>query len=69
MAVAAVEVERQYVRKSALCQFLDCGPSFVYALVRQGKLTPIRLSPRLTVYDLQEARQLIDGARAKQVAA
>lgn len=58
----------RYVRKSGLCEYMDCGPTFVYQLTLQGKLTPIRLSPRLTVYDLDEADALIELVRKEAAA-
>lgn len=62
---SSVEIPvRQYVRKAALCERFDCGPTFIHKLVRQGKLTAIRLSPRMTVYDPAEMEKLVDDARA-----
>jgi|GEM_PF-5261833 len=68
--VSTVEIPaRQYVRKAALCERFACGPTFIHKLVRQGKLTPIRLSPRMTVYDPAEMEKLVAAARAGEVGA
>jgi hypothetical protein len=47
-------------RKSVVCRILDCGPTYVFNLCKQGELTPIRLSRRMTVYDLAEVHALAD---------
>lgn len=61
---STVEVPlQQYIRRATLCERLNCGPTFIRGLVKQGKLTPIRLSPRMTVYDPREVERLIERAR------
>lgn len=66
MALPVEIPAHHYARKAGVCEFLDCGPTFVHKLVHAGKLTPIRLSRRLTVYDLAEAEKLIEAARSKE---
>ncbi len=50
----------RFARKSTVCRILGCGPTYIYNLARQGDLTPIRLSRRMTVYDLAEVHALAD---------
>jgi len=47
-------------RKSKVCDILGCGSTYVHNLVQRGELTPIRLSSRMTVYDLAEVHALAD---------
>lgn len=55
---------RRFMRKRGLCEYLDCGPTFVNNLVARGDLTPIRLSQKCTVYDLDQVDTLIAKRRS-----
>jgi predicted DNA-binding transcriptional regulator AlpA len=59
MTVNTTDAPR-FARKSAVCRILGCGSTYIYYLVQQGELTPIRLSRRMTVYDLAEVNALAD---------
>ena len=63
--------EARFGRKADACRILACGPTYLSELRRKGKLTPIRLGRRMTVYDLREvhalADQIIAEARATKV--
>ena len=50
----------RFARKSTVCRILGCGSTYVFNLCQQGELTPIRLSRRMTVYDLAEVQALAD---------
>lgn len=50
----------RFGRKSTVCRILGCGPTYVFTLCQRGELTPIRLSRRMTVYDLAEVNALAD---------
>lgn len=50
----------RYLRRDELCRYMDCGPSFIHKLVHQGKLTPRRVSPRCTLYSLDEVHKWIE---------
>lgn len=63
------ELPRLGDRRDA-CAILKCGPTHLWQLVKDGKLTPIRLGRRMTRYDLAEvhalAAALIADARARR---
>lgn len=55
-----------------VCQILGCGPTHLWKLAKEGLITPVRISSRMTRYDLAEVNALADGliadAKAKAAA-
>ena len=44
----------------AACEILGCGPTHLWKLSNDGQLTPIRISARMTRYDILELNDLAD---------
>lgn len=49
----------QYVRAKGAANYMGIGISTVWLYAKQGKLTPKRLSPRVTVFSIEEIDNLI----------
>ena len=49
------------MRAKQLAEEFSIGLSTVWFYAKQGKLTPIHVSPRVTVFDTQEAIDLFSG--------
>lgn len=52
------------VRSSVVCRLLDCSPTTVWRLSKQGALETVRIGPRHTVYTVGSVRRLL-GASEK----
>lgn len=48
-----------YLRAWQVAQLLSCGESTVWMYSRQGLITPIRLSPKVTVWSEEEIRGFV----------
>ncbi len=57
-------LEKRWLRPKEAKEYLGIGLSTVWLYVKQGKLTPKKLSMRVTVFDRLELDALIDGAVA-----
>ena len=53
------------VRAKEVANYLSIGLSTVWHYARIGKLTPIKLSSRVTVFSMDEVNALLDNAMAK----
>jgi predicted DNA-binding transcriptional regulator AlpA len=51
---------KKYYRANELAQLLGIGLSTVWLYAKQGKITPKKLSPRVTVFDIDEINTLFD---------
>lgn len=49
-----------------MAKYLSCGLSTVWLYAKQGKLTPKKLSDRVTLFSVDEANKLINGDEAVQ---
>lgn len=52
--------EKKYYRAKEVSTFLSIGLSTVWLYAKEGKLTPIKLSPRVTVFDIEEINKLFN---------
>jgi len=52
---------KKYLRAKEVAKYLSIGLSTVWLYSRQGRLTPKRLSPKVTVFDIDEVNSLFDG--------
>jgi predicted DNA-binding transcriptional regulator AlpA len=48
-----------FLRAWQVAQLLSCGESTVWLYSRQGLITPIRLSPKVTVWSEEEIRGFV----------
>lgn len=48
-----------FLRVRQVAQLLSCGESTVWMYSRQGLITPIRLSPKVTVWSEEEIRGFV----------
>ncbi len=48
------------MRAKQVAQYLSIGLSTVWLYAKEGKLTPVKLSPRVTVFDIEEINKLFD---------
>lgn len=55
-------MSKQYYRASEACLFLGVGLSTIWLYAKQGKLTPKKLSPRVTIFDIDDLNNLINNA-------
>ena len=50
----------KYLRAKAMALYLNIGLSTVWLYAKQGKLTPKKLSERVTLFSVEEANKLIN---------
>jgi len=50
---------KRYYRAKEVAEYLAIGLSTVWALAKDGKLTKIKLSSKVTVFDIKEIDMLI----------
>lgn len=51
---------KKYYRAKEVSELLGIGLSTVWLYAKQNKITPIKLSERVTVFDIKEINRLID---------
>ena len=51
----------KYLRAKAMAKYLGVGLSTIWYWSKQGKLTPKRISERVTLFSVDEADKLING--------
>ena len=54
------DVRQKYLRAKAMASYLNIGLSTVWLYAKQGKLTPKKLSERVTLFSVEEADKLIN---------
>jgi predicted DNA-binding transcriptional regulator AlpA len=54
-------VTKQKYRAKEVAEYLSIGLSTVWLYAKQGRLTPIRISERVTVFDIEEIEALASG--------
>ena len=47
-------MKKKYLRAKDVAEYLSIGRSSVWLLSKQNRLTPIKLSERVTVFDIDE---------------
>ena len=52
-------MKKKYLRAKDVAEYLSIGRSSVWLLSKQNRLTPIKLSERVTVFDIDEINKLI----------
>jgi len=55
------KIIKQKYRAKEVAEYLGIALSTVWLFAKQGKLTPIRVSPRVTVFDIEEIEALANG--------
>jgi len=55
------KIIKQKYRAKEVAEYVGIGLSTVWLYAKQGKLTPIRVSPRVTVFDIEEIEALANG--------
>lgn len=53
-------METKYLRAKEMAKYLNIGLSTVWLFSKQGKLTPKKLSARVTLFSIDEADKLIN---------
>ena len=51
---------KKYYRAKEVANYLSIGLSTVWLYAKEGKLTPKKLSARVTVFDIEEINKLFD---------
>ena len=51
---------KRYYRAKEVSEYLSIGLSTVWALAKDGKLTKIKLSSKVTVFDITEIDMLLE---------
>jgi len=54
------EARKKYLRAKEVSEYLGIALSTVWAYAKDGRLTPKKLSPRVTVFSIKEIDNLID---------
>jgi len=54
--------ERKVLRAKEAAHYLQIGLSTVWLYAKQGKLTPIKISDRVTVFDIENINNLFKDA-------
>ncbi len=54
---------KQYLRALEVAEYLSIGLSTVWLYAKQGKLTPKKLSSRVTVFNLDEINSLFSDTK------
>lgn len=49
------------VREDTACGLLGCSPATIWRLARRGKLKAIKVSSRVTVFNVGSIRDLLNG--------
>lgn len=52
--------KKRYYRAKEVAKHLSIGLSTVWLYAKEGKLTPKKLSERVTVFDIEEINKLFD---------
>ncbi|MFT5659718.1 MAG: putative DNA-binding transcriptional regulator AlpA [Sulfurimonas sp.] len=52
--------QKKYYRARELSQLLGVGLSTIWLYAKEGKLTPKKLSARVTVFDIEEINKLFN---------
>jgi len=52
--------EKKYYRANELKDLLSCGLSTIWLWSKQGKITPIKLSERVTVFSIDEVNKVFN---------
>lgn len=50
---------QKYLRAKEMAKYLQCGISTIWLYSKQGKLTPKKPSPRVTLFSIDEAEKLM----------
>lgn len=53
-------METKYLRAKEMAKYLNIGLSTVWLYAKQGKLTPKKLSERVTLFSVEEADNLFN---------
>ena len=57
-------MQTKYLRAKAMASYLNIGLSTVWLYAKQGKLTPKKVSDRVTLFSVEEADRLINSVEA-----
>ena len=55
-----MKTKQKYLRAKAMAEYLNIGLSTVWLYSKKGKLTPKKLSDRVTLFSVEEADRLIN---------
>jgi len=55
------KIKKHKYRAKEVAEYLSIGLSTVWLYAKQEKLTPIKISPRVTVFDIAEIEALANG--------
>jgi predicted DNA-binding transcriptional regulator AlpA len=55
-----LQMEAKHLRAKEMAKYLNIGLSTVWLYAKQGKLTPKKLSDRVTLFSVEEADRLIN---------
>jgi len=53
-------MNKKYLRAKDVAEYLSIGRSTVWWLCKNKKLSPIKLSARITVFDIDNVNELLD---------
>ena len=55
-----MEAEKKYLRAKKVAKYMGIGLSTVWLYAKQGKITPIKISSRVTVFDINEVDKFLN---------
>jgi len=53
-------MNKKYIRAREVAEYMSIGKSTVWWLCKQKKLTPIKFSPRITMFSIEEVDKLVN---------
>lgn len=58
--VKFVELEsKRFMRAKELAEFLSCGISTIWRWSKEGKLNPICISSKITLFDIEDVNKML----------
>lgn len=57
-------VSPQFLRTRAACEFARVGRTWLHRQVRAGRITPLRPSPRVALYRIDDLQKLLESSGA-----
>ena len=55
--------KKKYLRAKEVAEYMGIGLTTVWLYAREGKLTPKKISARVTVFSIEEIEKLIEGIK------
>ena len=61
-----LQVEKKLLTPKKVCEILSISKTTLYKLIKEGKLTPIKLTPKATRFSMEDIEALIRESRKER---